>query len=270
MSGGMAGASMKRMAEEGVRRFEVLRAVGAVSWLAWLALLWLALPACAGAATHPPDLGDCSGLDGSCAAPGVSAGGGGPAVDGGVAAGGCAVSALGSLCAQCENAQCCTSLAACATDVDCENLSSCEESCLGSTTCIAACERHQSPKGIAGLAAFTMCVEAKCIVCSQSGVGDPCDQAASGCNPGLSCGGLGCTKPCARAADCAGLGAGGGNALNLPNACVEITGAGELCAPGCSVDADCTAFPGAFCFATTSVDGLAVRVCASTPDAGTD
>src|ERR1019366_10177736 len=42
MSGGMAGAWMKRMAEEGVRRFEVLRAVGAVSWLAWLALLWLA------------------------------------------------------------------------------------------------------------------------------------------------------------------------------------------------------------------------------------
>jgi hypothetical protein len=266
----MAGASIERMAEESVRRFEVVRAVGAVSWhasLAWRALLWIALPACAGATSHPPGLGDCSGVDGSCGAPGVSAGGGGPAVEGGVAAGGCAVSALDSLCAQCENAQCCTSLAACAIDVDCENLSSCEENC-GSTTCIAACER-QSPNGIAGLATFTTCVEAKCIVCSQSGVGDPCDHAASGCNAGLSCGGLGCTKPCARATDCAGLGAGGGNALNLPNACVVIAGAGEVCAPGCSVDADCAAFPGAFCFATTSVDGLAARVCASTPDAGT-
>ena len=238
---------------------------------AWL--IFAACAACTAMTPHPPDLGNCSGIDASCPAPTIARGGGGPAADGGAAARGCVVSALDSRCAQCANASCCDPLAACDTDVACQNLSSCEQNCGGLSACVAACE-GQSPTGIALLEALTTCVDSKCVVCTESGVGDPCNPLASACIAGLTCG-LGCTKPCARSSDCAGLGAGGGNALNLPNACVASASSGEVCAPGCSVNADCASFPGTFCFATTSIDRLAIRICSPTipagpPDAGAD
>jgi len=255
------GASIQQMGSR-ASRFARLPAAGVLGWLAAIA--------CSATASHPPDLGDCSGIEGGCPVSAVIGGGGGGSHDdAGTTATGCAVSALDSQCTQCANASCCTPFAACENDVDCENLSSCEENCFGVSACISGCER-EAPNGINLLSMLDACVAAKCIVCSQSGVGDPCDPAANACNAGLSCRGEWCTKPCTRSSDCAGLGAGGGNALNLPNACVENPATGETCTPGCNVDADCAASPATFCFATTSTEGVQVRICSPTPDAGRD
>jgi hypothetical protein len=241
-----------------------------VGWATAFAAFAGVAGACTSTVSHPPDLGDCTGTEVSCPAPVVAGGGGGGSgADSGAAGGACSVSPLDSQCTQCANGSCCSAYLACADDVDCQNLSSCEENCGGASACISACE-GQSPKGIDTLTTLSDCVTVKCPVCTQSGVGDPCDGAASVCNAGLSCPGLWCTKACARSSDCVGLGADGGNALNLPNACIESAASGETCTPGCAVDADCVDFPGTFCFATTSVDGLSVHVCAPSPDAGSD
>ncbi|HEX3769262.1 MAG TPA: hypothetical protein VHV30_00285, partial [Polyangiaceae bacterium] len=103
----------------------------------------------------------------------------------------------------------------------------------------------------------------------QFGAGDPCNPAASDCNPGLACKQSWCSKLCARGSDCTGLGANGGNELNLPNACMLIAGSGPVCTPGCNSDNDCVDFPGTYCAGATSVDSQAVQVCIPIPDAAT-
>jgi hypothetical protein len=116
---------------------------------------------------------------------------------------------------------------------------------------------------------LTACLDAQCTVCRELGVGDPC-AASSDCNPGLTCGGLGCTRECTGAADCIGIGAGGGNAAGLRNGCITVAGLAPQCFPGCATNSDCSVFPGTYCFATRTVDGQSVNVCMGIPDAGTD
>ncbi len=146
---------------------------------------------------------------------------------------------------------------------------SCEASCGGYAGCVTACQQ-QYPGSVTTLADLSSCANLKCPVCSELGVGDSCHLPGSTCNPGLSCGGLWCTKACARASDCAGLGAAGGNAAGQPNACIFSPSEGDVCFPGCSTDADCAPFPGTYCLVTTSVDRLSVAICASSPDASTE
>ncbi|HTB73298.1 MAG TPA: hypothetical protein VK762_08630 [Polyangiaceae bacterium] len=234
------------------------------------ALTWVVLAACTVTPSTPPDLGSCDADGGApCGAGAVGGGGTSGGGDGGTSSSTCSVSAGDSQCDQCASSSCCPSFAACTQSADCENLLRCEQSCAGAAGCTTNCQ-SQSPNGVGLLNTLTACIDVRCPVCSQFGVGDPCVAQASTCNPGLSCSGLWCTKACTRSTDCEGLGAGGGNALGLPNACMLTTAAGRQCVPGCQTDADCTSFPGSFCFATTSADGLSVQVCTPPPDAGAD
>jgi hypothetical protein len=226
-------------------------------------VLGLVAVACSSSAGRPAELSDCVG----CFTPTVAAGGGGPTVDSGENS--CGVSADDSLCNQCAGADCCPDLSACLASTDCQNLWSCETSCSGQSSCVGGCQQ-QYPNSVALFQALGACVTQKCTVCSELGVGDPCEPGGVACNAGLSCGGLWCTKDCARASDCLGLGAAGGNVLNEESACVRTSSSQGVCFPGCETDADCTDFPGTYCFETTSVDALSVRICATSPDAGTD
>ena len=224
--------------------------------------------ACSSGEAHPPELGNCKGE--ACGPPALgfgSGGNGGGASSEGGGSSGCPVNSADSQCAQCASAGCCAPLTACSASADCQNLWNCETGCGGVATCVSACDR-QYPNSVATLSTLGACLMQMCPVCSQLGVGDPCMPQGTACNLGLSCSGLWCTKSCASASDCAGLGANGGNALNLGSACLQSGGVGNQCVPGCTTDADCTAFLGTYRVSTTSVDGLAVNVCAGLPDAG--
>jgi hypothetical protein len=230
------------------------------------ALTWVAVFAsCGGSDPHPPDLGDCKSSGAVCTAT-VVGGGVSGGDDAGGAGGACSATAADSMCDQCAAGSCCTSFEACENDIDCKNLLSCEQPCT-SSSCITNCQM-QAPNGVALLTNLDNCLTAMCPVCSELGIGDSCVSGAA-CLAGLSCSGLWCTKPCARASDCIGLGAAGGNVLGLPNACILTTSNGDECVPGCQSDADCAGFPGTFCFVTQSVDALSVSVCAPMADAGT-
>ena len=238
------------------------------STLAALAMLWGAL-ACSSQASHPPELGDCvpqgdSGCTSVSVGAGSTGGGGGTGVEGGTAPGGCSISASDSMCDQCAGTNCCMPLAMCSQDTDCQNLRNCEETCGGSASCIDSCQAH-FPAGTSPLSLLASCLEVKCLVCSQLGVGDPCGSQA--CNTGLTCQGLWCTKACVHSADCAGIGPSGGNFLGRASACMTSS-SGLTCVAGCMTDADCQPFANTYCLATTSADGLAVQVCTSYPDAG--
>ncbi len=229
---------------------------------------WLVVAACSVSPARPPELGRCEFGDASCPVSVVSGGTQG-GEEAGASPSACQVNAGDSQCTQCADSKCCPSFQACGESADCQNLLSCEQACTGALSCAGDCE-SQSPKGVTLLETLTTCIQAKCPVCGQLGIGDPCSPFGVSCNPGLVCSGLWCTKACARSTDCAGLGAGGGNALGFPNACIVTSAAGEECEPGCTQDSDCSAFPGSFCFATTSSEGASVRVCVPPPDAGSE
>ncbi len=256
--GGVDGSS--GCSDEGVRRFPLAPIT--------VALAWVVFSACSASPAHPPELGVCEVNDAGCPAATVSGASGG-AEDGGSSSSACSVAAGDAQCTQCADANCCTTFGACMENTDCWNLLNCEQSCSGAAGCVGSCVA-QSADGVTLLDQFTSCLETRCPVCSQLGTGDPCSSAGVACNPGLSCSGLWCTKACVHSTDCVGLGAGGGNALGLQNACIATPTAGEECFPGCASDSDCSAIPGAFCFATTSSDGLSVRVCTAPLDAGAD
>ncbi|HLK40322.1 MAG TPA: hypothetical protein VKU41_26405 [Polyangiaceae bacterium] len=225
----------------------------------------LAALACSSRTSRPPELGNCVPDDSGCTS--VSVGGGstgGGGGEGGAAQGGCTTSSSDSLCDQCAGANCCAPLASCSQATGCQNLRNCEQTCGASASCIDTCQT-QFASGTSPLALLVSCLEAKCPVCSQIGVGDPCGGQA--CNAGLTCQGLWCSKGCARTADCTGIGPNGGNLLGRRNACMAAS-SGLTCAAGCMTDADCQPFPSTYCLATTSADGLAVQVCTSYPDGG--
>jgi hypothetical protein len=248
------GASLKRVSKV------LLSPIAAA--LAWLAVL----ASCSASDPHPADLGGCMASSSGPACSGGVVGGSSGSPDAGVGA--CSTSAADSQCTQCAGASCCSQLQACTADTDCENLLSCEQGCGGTSACVSGCQQ-ESPNGVTLLANLTTCLDAHCPVCNQLGTGDSCISGVA-CNAGLSCNGLWCTKPCARASDCLGLGGEGGNALGFPNECVLTATNGDACVPGCASDGDCESFPGTFCFAQQSVDGLSVSVCSSIPDAGRD
>ncbi len=242
------------------------------SWLAppFIGALAALLPAaCSQSPSRPPDLGPCEVDDASCTATSLGGGTGG-GEDAATSAGACPSSAGDSQCAICEETSCCTPFVACTGNMDCNNLLNCERMCSGAVGCASMCETGPQVNGESMLGNFTSCVETKCPICSELGIGDPCVPLGVACNPGLTCSGLWCTKACLRSTDCVGLGGGGGNTLGLPNACIETAGAGGQCFAGCNTDADCVAFPGSFCFATTSSEGLSVQICQPPPDAGAD
>jgi len=231
----------------------------------------LFLVACS-AEPRPPELGNCVGQgDASCVPSPLGAGspaGGasdGSADDQGQGASVCNAGPSPSQCNACAAADCCTPLSVCMPPTTCNTLLACVNDCAGASACIEGCEQRYLD-GVTALDAVESCLNLKCPICSESGVGDPC---ASGypCIAGESCNGLWCTKACARASDCTGIGPGGGNFAGEPAACLATSG-GDLCTPGCSSDADCTDFPGTYCRPTTSVDGLAVSICSALPDGG--
>jgi hypothetical protein len=188
-----------------------------------------------------------------------------PQGEGGSTSASCAAQPGDSLCLQCERARCCDLMSTCEADMTCWNLASCETSptCLGSAVCVSQCEQSYM-SAVFAYGDLRSCVTLNCAVCSELGVGDPCVPGGAPCLAGLTCAGAWCTKACGGASDCAGLGPSGDSTLYQENACVAGS-SGNTCAPGCTSDADCEAFPGTFCLATTSADRLAVRVCAAAP-----
>lgn len=220
--------------------------------------LSFAIVACSPSGSRPGELNDCTGHCSSTLAGGQSSGGD-------AASSSCTINPADSQCAQCAEAKCCPTLSACSSSKDCVNLDNCQMGCSGSASCVNACQ-GQYPLGVSALNALASCVESDCAVCNQSGVGDPC--FSGGCNPGLSCGTSWCTKACARASDCTGLGPNGANSAGQENACIFTAGVGNTCFPGCGGNGDCAAFPGTYCLLTTSVDSLSVSVCTTQPDSG--
>jgi hypothetical protein len=229
---------------------------------------FLVLVACSSAAL-PPSLPDCVATDAAvCSVSTVTAGG--PPGEGGTE-GTCAVNSGDSQCTQCANANCCTFLTTCfeSSDPDCKNLFSCEEICEGLASCASDC-LHQYPTAETTFDELESCVAAKCPVCNEAGVGDPCIPGETACIAGLTCVDSWCTKACTDEANCVGLGPEGGNAVGAQNACIATGSSGIICFPGCVTNADCSSFPGTYCFMTTSADGASVLVCTNLPDAGTD
>jgi hypothetical protein len=123
------------------------------------------------------------------------------------------------------------------------------------------------PSGVASYQSLASCLQLRCPICYESGVGDPCPTPA--CVTGLSCQGEWCTQPCTKDADCAGIGAGGGNVLGHRSWCLNSSN-GPLCYPGCVVNADCAYFPGTYCRSALSFTGGDVQVCAPVADASTE
>jgi hypothetical protein len=215
--------------------------------------VWIAAFACTNNNGLPPQQGPCvpsatvkcgGGLTGS----GSSGGEAGPATA-------CATDA-GSACDECAAADCCSEFTTCEQNTNCASLLNCEVNCTTSS-CFTTCQ-NQFPLGTGDLQIYSSCLSARCPVCNESGVGDPCSTGFAGCETGLTCSnGLWCTKTCAQVSDCAGLGAGGVNSLGYANTCV-----GGLCVPECtSNETGCQDFPGSFCATATTIANTSQLVC---------
>jgi hypothetical protein len=211
--------------------------------------------------------------DASCSAPrygsGDIAGGNndGSFDDAGSGTAGCVAGPAASQCEVCANADCCMQLLTCtASPTGCGNLLSCVDGC-GDSACISNCEGTY----LTAAALFNeveSCLNLKCPICNESGVGDPCVPGVSACVAGLFCNGLWCTRSCTSAsANCAGIGPAGGNYLGEPNACIP-TASGIVCAPECTTTTDCADFPNTNCRSTTSLEEVAILVCSDVGDGG--
>jgi hypothetical protein len=235
---------------------------------ALVALLLGAAAACSAASPRPPILADCQASDAAGCSTQIAGSGGGPGDDSGAAVS-CAGSDLSgsSQCTQCAGLRCCASLTTCFQSTDCQNLLNCEEGCGAVATCIDNCA-SQFPSATATFNELETCLRGMCTVCGESGIGDPCGGAATGCATGLTCVEGWCSEACTSSSTCAGLGPDGTNAVGLANACLTIAGTGDVCVPSCTTDSDCTDFAGTFCFTTTAVGGNTVQVCARAADAG--
>lgn len=180
----------------------------------------------------------------------------------------CAPSSGDSVCVQCTKANCCPEVANC-LGAQCFPLSGCEAMC-NSSSCVAVCEQTYM-SSVALLNQYDSCATTSCPVCTELGVGDPCEGAQGSCQAGLTCNGQWCSKPCSSSTACAGLGSNGGNTLGEQNACVGTATNGNVCFPGCALSAgDCALFSGTACSSPMSVDGVTVAVCESIPDGGAD
>ena len=232
-----------------------------------VATAWLPSLACSQAGL-PPELGGCTAdNDAGCS---VASSGGGQSSGGADAAAEgssrCQVPQSASQCDQCAYGSCCSQLSACFSSTACTNLHNCELGCRGVTACVTQC-RSTYPTAVLALQQVDSCLLMKCLVCSESGIGDPCGPGNYSCVTGLACNGGYCTKPCAPTTACTGIGPNGGNYAGQQNACFALP-SGEFCVPGCATINDCIYFPNTYCKATTSVSGAAVSVCVPLPDGG--
>jgi hypothetical protein len=214
----------------------------------------------------PPALGGCTGAgDASCAEGPIMA----VATVGGGSEGGsslCNAGPSASQCETCASANCCTPLSTCTSSGPCNNLLSCVMGCAGVSACIEGCDQTY-PESVPTLDALDTCLTLKCVICAESGVGDPCTLGANTCIADLTCSTLGCSKACVHSSDCGGIGPNDGNFTGQPNACIS-TAHGDFCTPGCATNDDCASFTDTFCATTTSADSLAVSVCSTLPDGG--
>jgi hypothetical protein len=232
--------------------------------LAGSAAMLTAVVACSTTA-HPPPAEECiPSAEVPCTTRII---GGGSSGGGDGSAGSCTVNAGDSQCDQCAETSCCAELQKCAGLEACANLESCEDDCNDVGACLSACQQ-QYPTGVSTLRDLDACVTDKCVVCDESGVGDPCGSIYAPCEVGLGCNGSWCTKGCVRSTDCAGLGAGGTSSLGVPNVCMT-TPNGDVCTPSCGAGGICSDFASTFCLATTAADGTAVSVCSFLPEAST-
>jgi hypothetical protein len=234
--------------------------------LAGAAALFAAIGACS-SLDRPPAAGDCLPSEGGKCSPTVIGGGGGSSGGSEASTDTCTVNTGDSKCDQCASTSCCPDLEKCANLPACQNLDSCEEDCNGVGSCVTACQQ-QFPTGVATLQTLTACITEECLICNESGVGDPCGAIYPPCVAGLSCNGSWCTKACARSTDCAGLGAGGVTSLGTANVCMA-TATGNVCTPSCEPGGICSDFASTYCLATTAADGSKVSVCSFLPEAST-
>lgn len=222
-------------------------------------LAWIAAVACS-SQSRPSELGECTPSPGTTCTSGSGSSGG--SSDGGVTA--CEADG-GDECDQCGAQNCCSQYVTCEGDTTCANLLSCEDSCT-TLACLNSCT-NQYPTAVSELQLITSCLNSRCPVCAQSGVGDPCGNGYSACQVGLSCNGEWCTKACSQSSDCTGLGAGGANTVGYPNVCV-VTSTSALCTPECtSTSAGCEYFVGSYCGSATAIGNTTVSVCLPPPDA---
>jgi hypothetical protein len=87
-------------------------------------------------------------------------------------------------------------------------------------------------------------------VCAASGggVGDPCSSDSDCTTPGATCPGAWCSIPCSSATDTATCGT---DLAGVQNECVQDSDTLDfVCFPGCTTDADCTAYANATCVST--------------------
>jgi hypothetical protein len=221
----------------------------------------LAFVACSSAPSHPGYAPDCISDAGGCAPPTSSGSGSGGFGEGGEEGGACSADPAASQCDQCADTDCCADLETCGNDMTCEMLLECAADCTTST-CVDDCE-GQYPSAKSTYQALLACVDGKCPVCTESGVGDPCSSTDNICVAGTSCQGKWCTKPCSKTSDCTGIGPGGEDIQDEPNACVRGS-----CYPGCTSDTQCAVYAGTFCQVVTDVGNTQVQICSAGPDAG--
>jgi|HubBroStandDraft_1064217.scaffolds.fasta_scaffold01296_15 hypothetical protein len=149
----------------------------------------------------------------------------------------------------------CTTATQCGTNELGKN-NACEVSTSGSQICFPGCSAQLDCAGFAG----TQCFMPVGLCANAHGVGDVCSANGNECSPGLGCGSVianlsappagetgWCGNMCAASSQCAGLSPGGTNLQSQPNYCVVWNATTNICAPGCSSDADCQAFTGTSC-----------------------
>jgi hypothetical protein len=185
--------------------------------------------------------------------------GGAPHPDGGrVDADVCSNAMNPTPCTTCLSTKCCNVFSACQASAACVALSDCA---TGDTSC-----EKDNTGGADDLKVLTACAERDCVICSESGIGDPCGSSGATCGPGLTCTGLWCTKSCAGDPDCAGAFQSGENGSGGQNRCALNAENAAVCFPGCATVSDCSAFPGTSCAEATAPDGDATNVCSATDE----
>ena len=183
----------------------------------------------------------------------------------------CAINATDTACDRCKKNACCTAYQACFADSNCSALYACEQSCVA-PPCPCA---DAFPQGASLYAGVVSCVETSCATCIALGIGDPCITVTN-CPSNTACAGWCTPTSCESSlAQCEGserstTSSMTSNIFGQENACLRTSSGVAVCFPGCTVSADCAAFPGTVCAPATSVENRVVTACVILPDAGPD
>ena len=229
----------------------------------------------------PPAYGNCVPMgDAGCTSSGATPGGGSSGESDATAMTSCQVTSADSLCNQCLYPACCSLITTCLASADCVNLTNCINDCVAAQnatsaeigSCVDNCKSPTVDPDSESVAAYddiVTCEEAKCPVCAQEGVGDPCTTSYPSCVTGAMCNGSWCTpKACTQDAECAGIGQSGANAEGTANVCVFVSGTGNTCAPSAPANGCSATYTDTFLDTTTDVSGSPVTVCALIRDGG--